>query len=228
MTTQSDTPVQLAVENGVALLTLNRPMVLNAVDIALAEALDAAVCRIEQAGEARAILLMGAGRAFCAGGDVSKFDGREPHATVAARTIAAFHPAILNLASSRLPTIAAVHGAVAGAGISLMLACDFVVAASNTRFTLAYPKIGATIDGGASWFLPRLVGLRKAKELALLSETIDSATALTLGLLNRVVELGALPNVARSFASQIAAGPTAAFGAIKNRHCPGSLNKLGL
>ena len=106
-------------------------------------------------------------------------------------------------------------GAAAGAGIGLMLACDFVVAAPTDPFTLAYPKIGAAIDGGASWFLPRLVGTRKAKELAFLSDPFDGTEAEQLGLVTRLVSPETLQDEALRFCATLAAGPTEAFGAIK-------------
>ena len=212
--TQAD-PIRFEVSGGVAVLTLDRPATLNAIDADFARALGAAIGRAEVTDGVRALVLRGAGSAFCAGGDVSKFNGREPHADVAGRAMFHFHPAVLKLASARLPTVAAVHGAVAGAGIGLMLACDFVVAAANARFTLAYPKIGATIDGGASWFLPRLVGLRKAKELTMLSEHFDATMAEKLGLVNRVVAVEAFDEETAAFARKLAAGPTAAYATIK-------------
>jgi 2-(1,2-epoxy-1,2-dihydrophenyl)acetyl-CoA isomerase len=164
----------------------------------------------------RALLLKGAGRAFCAGGDVSKFDGTEPFEEVADRTIRLFHPAVLALANLSIPTVAAIQGAAAGAGIGLMLACDFVIATPSTRFTLAYPKIGATIDGGASWFLPRLVGTRKAKELAMLSDALDGVQAEKLGLVTRLVTPEMLEDEAIRFTQMLSQGPTEAFGAIKH------------
>ncbi|MBI1775122.1 MAG: enoyl-CoA hydratase/isomerase family protein [Proteobacteria bacterium] len=209
-------PLQISIENGLAVLTLNRPEVLNAIDVPLAQALLAAVERIETGAGVRAILLRGAGRGFCAGGDVSKFTGIDgPHAEVADRTMRHFHPAIRGLALSPVPTVAMVHGAVAGAGIGLMLACDFVVAADTARFSLAYAKIGASTDDGASWILPRLLGLRKAKELAMLSDRIDAAEALRLGLINRAVAGERLEDEAMALARRLAAGPTTAFGMIK-------------
>lgn len=208
-------PLLVAVEGGLAVLTLNRPEALNAVDVPLASALGAAMEMIERTPGIRAILLGAAGRAFCAGGDVARFTGAEPHADVADRTMRHFHPAVLRLARSPLPSVAMVQGAVAGAGVGLMLACDFVVAADTVRLSLAYSKIGASTDGGASWILPRLVGTRKAKELALLSERIDAAEALRLGLVNRVVTPDRLEEEARSLAGRLAEGPTRAFAAIK-------------
>jgi 2-(1,2-epoxy-1,2-dihydrophenyl)acetyl-CoA isomerase len=208
--------VRTEIAEGVAKITLDRPEVLNAIDVGLAAALFEAVGSADDDPAARAILLNGAGRAFCAGGDISMFDGTQQHGEVAHRTIAAFHPAILRLATSTKPSIAAVHGAVAGAGVSLMLACDFAIAAKDTRFSLAYPRIGATIDGGASWFLPRLLGRRRAKELALLSESFDAPAALALGLVTRVVPAGDIQMEAINFGARLAAGPTAAFAAIKH------------
>lgn len=206
-------PVRFELIDGVAVITLDRPAVLNAINAALAGAFAEAVARAEKTAEARAILLRGAGRAFCAGGDVSTFQG-DPVRTVE-RTISRFHPAIERLACSPLPTVAAVHGAVAGAGLSLMLACDFAIATADARFTLAYPKIGATIDGGASWFLPRLVGVRKAKELALLAERFDADTALAQGLVNRVVPAADFEIETMTFARALASGPTKAYATIK-------------
>jgi 2-(1,2-epoxy-1,2-dihydrophenyl)acetyl-CoA isomerase len=129
--------------------------------------------------------------------------------------MAQFHPTVLKLARSRLPSVAAVHGIVAGAGVGVMLACDLVIAGAGTRFTLAYPKIGASVDGGASWFLPRVVGTRKAKELALLSETFDAETAQRIGLVNRVVADDRVQSDAMQLAKQLATGPSAAFAQIK-------------
>lgn len=212
--TSSETLV-ITLDGGMAILTLNRPAVLNAIDVAAAKALLSAIDQIEKRGDIRAILLRGEGRGFCAGGDVSTFTGAEPHATVADRTMAVFHEAVLRLARSPIPSVAAVHGAVAGAGIGLMLACDFVLAAESARFSLAYTKIGASIDGGASWFLPRLVGSRKAKELVLLSERIDAAEAARLGIVNRVVATDDLAAEAVQLARRLVDGPTAAFGEIK-------------
>jgi 2-(1,2-epoxy-1,2-dihydrophenyl)acetyl-CoA isomerase len=113
------------------------------------------------------------------------------------------------------PVIAVVHGAVAGFGLSLMLACDFALAADNAYFTMAYCHIGLSPDGGATWSLPRLVGLRKATELALLGERFDARTAATLGLVNRVVPLAELNREAELLAARLAAGPAAALARTK-------------
>ncbi|MCO5164128.1 MAG: enoyl-CoA hydratase-related protein [Mesorhizobium sp.] len=211
---QSPVTVQFEIRQAVAFVTLDRPEVLNGIDVPLARALGQA---IDQAldGAARCIVLRGAGRAFCAGGDVSRFDGSVPFATVADRTMSTFHPVILKLANVGLPTVAAVHGAVAGAGLGLMLACDFAIAASGTRFTPAYPKIGATIDAGMSWFLARALGTRKARVLAMLADTFDAEAAMQMGLVNRVVPAEALAVEAEAFGQRLASGPTAAYATIK-------------
>jgi 2-(1,2-epoxy-1,2-dihydrophenyl)acetyl-CoA isomerase len=209
-----DQLVLVDIADGIATVTLNRPEVMNAIDVATATALREAIETAEKS-DARVLLLTGSGRAFCAGGDVSIFSKSEDHADVAERTMAQFHPAVLKLAQSRLPSVAAIHGAAAGAGISLMLACDFAVAAARTRFTLAYPKIGASLDGGASWFLPRLLGTRKAKELAMLSETFDASTAERLGLVNRIVPDESIHAEAKQLARQLMEGPGAAYAEIK-------------
>lgn len=211
----SEEPVLFELHDGVAAITLNRPSVLNGIDPVLADALGEAIRRADASPAVRAILLSGAGRAFCAGGDLSRFDGSAPFSAVADQSMSVFHPVVRTLATLPIPTVAAVHGAVAGAGLGLMLACDFALAASGTRFTLAYPRIGATIDAGASWFLARALGTRKAKELAMLAETFDAGAAHDLGLVNRVIPAERLHDEALDFAGRLAAGPTAALGAIK-------------
>jgi 2-(1,2-epoxy-1,2-dihydrophenyl)acetyl-CoA isomerase len=210
----SDQPVLLEVAGGIATITLNRPKALNAIDVAMASELHKAVERAEGCS-ARALLLKGAGQAFCAGGDVSAFYETSDHARVAGQTMAQFHPSILKLAHCRLPCVAAVHGAAAGAGIGLMLACDFVIAAEGTRFNLAYAKIGASPDGGTSWFLSRALGTRRSKELAFLSENFDASCAERIGLVNRAVPNDMLEREALSLTRRLAEGPSAALAETK-------------
>lgn len=211
----NEEPILLEHRGAVASITLNRPLVLNGIDEGLAAELGEAIERATELPSVRAVLLSGAGRAFCAGGDLSRFDGGEKFGAVAERTMSVFHPVVRRIATLPVPTVVAVHGAVAGAGIGLMLACDFVLAATGTRFTLAYPRIGGTIDAGASWFLVRALGTRKAMELAILAETFDADAAHGLGLVNRVVPTDALGEEAFAFSERLATGPTAAYGAIK-------------
>jgi 2-(1,2-epoxy-1,2-dihydrophenyl)acetyl-CoA isomerase len=213
---ESSTSVLLAVEAGIATLTLNRPEVLNAFDAEMAETFLARIEMIAARDDVRVVLLKGEGRGFCAGGDVSQFTrGGDPQAAIRA-IIDPLHKGLRLLDSLTQPSVACVHGAVAGAGFSLALACDLAVAAENAKFTLAYARIGATPDGSGTYHLPRIVGMKKAKELALLADTIDAGEALRLGLVNRVVPLDMLPVAATQLATRLANGPTLAYGRIKS------------
>ncbi|WP_043114942.1 enoyl-CoA hydratase/isomerase family protein, partial [Pseudacidovorax intermedius] len=129
--------------------------------------------------------------------------------------IGPLHEALQLLATLDLPVVAQVHGVAAGAGLSLMLQADFVLAAKGTRFNLAYVNIGASCDVGASWALPRWVGLRRALEIALLGDMLDTEAAERMGLINRVVEADALPAEALALAQRLAAGPTRALGQLR-------------
>lgn len=212
---QAESPVLLAIEQTVATVTLNRPRVLNAIDPHMARSLADAIERIARDGTARALLLRGEGRAFCAGGDVACFAVEDPAATVEA-IIDPFHAALRALDALKLPTLAAVQGPVAGAGFSLAMACDLCIAADDAIFTMAYSRIGASPDGSATYRLPRLVGERKALELAMLAEPAHAPEALTLGLVNRVVPAASLQSEAISLARRLAQGPTAAYARIKH------------
>jgi 2-(1,2-epoxy-1,2-dihydrophenyl)acetyl-CoA isomerase len=215
MSNPSD-PIILTVDTGVAVLRLNRPTVLNAFDAAMAEAFLARIEDIAARDNVRAILIKGEGRGFCAGGDVAEFTGGgDPEAAIEA-IIQPLHAGLRILDSLKQPSVACLHGAVAGAGFSLALACDLAIAAENAKFTLAYARIGATPDGSGTFHLPRLVGMRKAKELALLAETIDAAEALRLGLINRVVPADTVEAEAMALARRLANGPTQAYGRIKS------------
>lgn len=129
--------------------------------------------------------------------------------------IGPLHAAMLRLAELRAPTLACLHGAVAGAGFSLALACDLAIAAEDARFSMAYARIGATPDASGTFHLPRLLGMRKARELALLGETLGADEALRLGLVNRVVPPAELSAQAQALAERLAAGPTRAYGRIR-------------
>lgn len=220
---QAESPVLLAIEHAVAIITLNRSRVLNAIDEHMAQALADALGRIARDGTARVLLLRGEGRAFCAGGDVARFSEEDPAAAVEA-IIDPFHAALRALDALKLPTLAAVQGPVAGAGFSLALACDLCIAADDAVFTMAYARIGASPDGSATYRLPRLVGERKALELAMLAEPVRAPEALTLGLVNRVVPAADLAGEALALARQLAQGPTTAYARIKHlvRHALGN------
>ena len=218
--TDTAPPVLLIREGAVAWIRFNRPTVLNALDEPTAAALrDACRSVAEEGGRGptRVLAIAGNGRGFMAGGDVGRFNDDPASAPeVAGAIIAHLHESLRILDRLDVPVLAAVHGPVAGAGMSLACAADLCIAADDARFTMAYARIGATPDGSGSYHLPRLVGLRRAMELAMLSDVIDAAEALRVGLVNRVVPAAALAGEAAALAARLAAGPTAAYAGIRH------------
>lgn len=206
-------PLKFWREGAVAHLRFNRPGVLNAIDSATASAFLDACRSLRDDPDLRVVVISGEGRAFMAGGDIAQF--RDAPDTIPATLIEPLHEALQILTALRAPVLASVHGAVAGAGMSLALACDLAIAADNTRFNLAYVNLGTSCDLGASWSLPRIVGLRKALEIALLSETIDAGTARELGLVNKVVAADQLAQETAQLAARLAAGAPAGQGMLK-------------
>jgi 2-(1,2-epoxy-1,2-dihydrophenyl)acetyl-CoA isomerase len=199
-------------DGAVATIVLNRPDRLNAIDADAAHALLDACRRAERDEGVRAIVIAGEGRAFLAGGDVGAFHAAGDGVQEMVRgLIGVLEETIAVLDRARMPVIARVQGAVAGAGMSLMLAADVVVAADDAKLAFAYGAIGTTPDGGLSWSLPRAVGLRKAMDIALLGEPIDASEALRLGLVSRVVPRDELEAATAQVAGRLAAGPTQAY-----------------
>lgn len=207
--------VSVEVADRVARLTLNRPEAGNALNIELANELAAAAEGLH-GSDIGAVILTGAGKAFCVGGDLKwMYDQGDAVRDAVLRLATRFHDGIEALATLDAPVISAVRGAAAGGGMSLAIAADIVVAAESARFTMAYTAIGFSPDGGSSWTLPRLVGLRKAAELMLFNERLEPEAARALGLVNRVVSDEALDAEVDALARQFADGPTAALGAVK-------------
>ena len=212
--------VLLTRDGHVPTLTLNRPHDLNVLDHAMVEALVAHTTAIAGDDSLRVVVLRGAGRHFMAGGDIRSFAARLGEAPAArsegfAQLIGHLHAAIEHLHRMPHPVVGRVHGAVAGFGLSLMNACDLVVAADDAYFASAYRQIGLTPDGGGTWSLPRIVGLRKALEIYLLSERFDAREAARIGLVNRVVDAAMLDETVHAFAQSIATGPAVALRNIK-------------
>lgn len=209
-------PVMLERDGAVARIRFNRPDVLNALDTPSAEALLDICQQIAADPTVRVVVIAGAGRVFMAGGDVTEFSGaaavRSPRID---GLIEKLHRSIEILTGLRCPVLASVHGAVAGAGVSIALAADLAIAAENAIFNLAYAKLGASPDGSSSWSLPRMVGVRKAMEIAMLSENIRADEAQRLGIVNRVVPEDALEAETDALAVRLASGPTFAYGKIK-------------
>ncbi|HEX2332731.1 MAG TPA: enoyl-CoA hydratase [Burkholderiales bacterium] len=216
----SETAVQSTTAAGVCTLTLNRPAALNALNQELAGGLRDAVLAAEEDQSARCLVIRG-GEHFMAGGDLKWFDdlvrSRPPaqNRIEFERFAGEVHTVIVSLRRMPKPVVASVRGAAAGFGMSLMMACDLVVAADSAYFSLAYSLIGASPDGGSTFALPRIVGAKKAMEIALLSERFDAATAERLGLVNRVVPASSLDEETTRLAARLAAGPTAVYARTK-------------
>lgn len=212
----SDATLLFDVEGPIARIRFNRPRALNALDRTMAEGLLRICKTIRTAPDIRVVVFSGEGRAFMAGGDLDYFHADLSAAAQAAPTVIdPLHEALSILTSLPQLVIASLHGAVAGAGVSLGLACDLSIAAEGTRFNLAYARIGASPDGSASWSLPRMVGLHKALELSLLAETFEAMEALRLGIVSRVVPAQALVAETEALAQRLAAGPSFAYAKTK-------------
>jgi 2-(1,2-epoxy-1,2-dihydrophenyl)acetyl-CoA isomerase len=199
--------VELTVEDGIAHIRFRRPERLNALDLAMTTGFRAVVGKVVADPEVRVVVLSGEGRAFMAGGDLAYLKAATNRPRAARELIAPIHEALVALNASGLPVLAAIQGAVAGAGLSLALFADIVLAAEDARLNMAYLKVGAPTDCGGAWSLTRLVGPRKAMEIALLCEPMDAAQALALGLVNRVVANADLKAETHALAARIASGP---------------------
>ena len=204
------------VTDGVGTITLNRPDAMNSLDLATKIALrDAAVAASEDAA-VRVIVLAGTGRAFCVGQDLKEHAAALEAGNGLERTVELhYNPLLRALTGAPKPVIAAVNGVAAGAGAALAFAADLRIASDKAAFNLAFANIGLTADSGASWTLPRLVGPAKAVELLMLPETIKIDEAAALGLVHRVVASDELDATVAELAARMAAGPTAAYAAIK-------------
>lgn len=202
-------PVSTVTKDGVRRITLNRPSRLNAVTAAMGEALLAAfeACA---ATEVRAVLLTGAGRGFRAGQDLSDRDPakRDGPPDLGATLDALCNPLIRRIRGLNKPVICAVNGVAAGAGATIALACDIVLAARSARFIQAFAKIGLTPDAGGSWLPPRLLGDARAKALAMTAEPVSAEQAEAWGLIWRCVDDDALASEAEALAARLASGPT--------------------
>ena len=208
--------VKLERAAGVATLTLHRPDAYNALDLALGRELFQASIELDEDPGVRCIVVTGSGKAFCAGGDVKSFvDNLERIGAHIKELTTYLHGAISRLCRSDKPVIMAVNGVAAGGGFSLALSGDLVVAAESAKFTMAYSRIAATPDGSSSYFLPRLVGLRRALELYLTNRPLTARESLDWGMITRVVPDAELAASVSALARELAQGPSKAFGAAK-------------
>jgi 2-(1,2-epoxy-1,2-dihydrophenyl)acetyl-CoA isomerase len=214
--------------DGVTTITLNRPDALNSLDTVTKIALRVALEATEQDPRARAIVLAGAGRAFCGGQDLREhataLENADKNAPAGNLSTVREHynPVALLLAGSRLPVVAAVRGMAAGAGASLAFLADFRIGGPKTAFLMAFANVGLAGDTGVSWSLPRLVGHAKATELLMLAEPVRAQAAFELGLLTRLVDDDEqVLSAAQELAARLAHGPTVAYGQIKRQLAAG-------
>lgn len=210
--------IQVEIRDAVGVITLNRPESLNALNTQVAQEFQAAMAELRERG-ARAIILTGAGRAFCAGGDLREMQKMaESEGKVEAffdEPLQLLNDCMLLIRRTPLPIIAAVNGAASGGGCNLALACDFVVAGESARFNQAFIRIGLVPDCGGTFILPRLVGWKRAAEMMMTGDVVKAPRALEMGMINAVVPDGELMTHAMAMGERLAEAPTAAIGQIK-------------
>jgi len=221
--------VNYELSDAVAIVTFNRPDALNALSLGLTRDLEAAIRKAIE-DEARAIVLTGAGRAFCSGGDLREMHSMwQKEGRIEAfmeEPLKALHDVIRLIRETPIPFVAAVQGVCAGAGTNFALACDIVFAAENASFNEAFVRIGLSPDCGGSFFLPRAVGEKLAAEIFMTGETISAERAFAIGMINRVVPAENLMNEAQAMAKRLALAPTAAIGRIKRMLNASTSNNL--
>jgi 2-(1,2-epoxy-1,2-dihydrophenyl)acetyl-CoA isomerase len=204
------------VKEGVARITFNRPDAANALDMQMALDLMHASIQASEDQAVRAVLITGAGKMFSGGGDLKSFAAQGAALPGHLKEVALYlHAAISRFVRMDAPVVAAVNGAAGGAGMSLCLFADLVLAAESAKFTLAYTRAGLSPDGGSTYFLPRIVGVRRALELALTNRVLTAREAAEWGIVTRVVADAELLTEADALARQLAAGATRAYGAAK-------------
>ena len=213
-------PVLSEVKDGIGSITVNRPEALNALTPEMTEGLIEATGRFERDPAVRCVVLRGAGEHFMAGGDIKGFlksleEDRAGHVARLEMRVVKAHQTIYHLRRMGKPVLASVRGAAAGFGLSLVLAADLAIAAEDAFFTLAYRHIGLSADGGATYFLPRIVGERRALEIALLGERFSAERAREIGILNWVVPRVRLAEETMAIARRLADGPTVALARAK-------------
>ena len=205
-----------AVKDAVATITLNRPEAYNALNLALGRDLFHAALEADEDRAVRCIVVTGAGKAFCAGGDVKDFADNPDRIGIVIKELTTYlHGAVSRLARAQKPVVMAVNGVAARGGLSFALSGDLVVAAESAKFSMAYSKIAASPDGSSSYFLPRMIGLRRALELHYTNRVLSAREAMDWGLVNRVHPDVEFPGAVAALAHELAQGPTLAFGRAK-------------
>ena len=202
-------------DEGLMTLTLVRPEAGNAMDGQCSIELREAAMRCGLREDVRAVLIRGEGRDFCFGGDLQFMGGADDVPWAIRSTVVDFHLAILQFATMTAPVVVAVNGAAAGAGLALAAVGDYVIGADNAKFAFAYDAVGLSGDGGVSWTLPRLIGMRAYKDIVFGGRRVSAEEALKIGLLSEIIAASDLDAAALAHARRLAAGPTQAYGAIK-------------
>jgi 2-(1,2-epoxy-1,2-dihydrophenyl)acetyl-CoA isomerase len=219
--------IQLRKRGGVAEIALDRPDALNAINLEMARDLMFAAMECDQDPEVRCVVLTGSGKAFCAGGDLGEFaDAGETAPALLKELTSYLHAAISRFARMDAPLIAAVNGVAAGAGMSLVCVADLAFAAKSARFTAAYHNVGLTPDASCTYYLARLVGLRRAQELLYTSRVLSADEAAEWGFINAALEDRDLPSQINMIAERLAMAPTWAIGRAKNLLLAGTNDTL--
>ncbi|WP_414635600.1 enoyl-CoA hydratase-related protein [Actinophytocola sp.] len=224
----TDAPLLTEDADGVRTLTLNRPDAFNSLTLQLKNDLLTALRAAATDEAVRAVVITGAGRAFCGGQDlkehVALLNANDP--APLSTVVEHYNPIIATITGMPKPVIAAVNGMAAGAGASLAYACDLRVAASSAKFLMAFANVGLTADSGASWTLPRLIGYGRAMEMMLLAAPVTAEAALAIGMVTQVVADGETLTTAQALAARMAAGPTTAYAKIKEALLSGAAGTL--
>jgi 2-(1,2-epoxy-1,2-dihydrophenyl)acetyl-CoA isomerase len=208
--------ITLQLEQGLATLTLNRPDQANAMNPLMAKELSDAATRLAEQSDLRCVLIRSTGKLFCAGGDIAEFAEAGQEVGRLIRTMAGdLHIAISRLTRLDAPVVCAVQGTAAGAGLSLCVAADLAIAVDTAKFTSAYTKAGLSPDGSSTYFLPRRIGDRKARELMLTNRVLSAEEAVSWGLINQAVPAESFESAVAQCVGEVMSGPTRAFGSVK-------------
>ena len=209
--------LDFSISNNIATITLNRPENANALNPIMAKELSNMAIECDENKDIRAVIIEGSGKMFCAGGDLKAFSDAGDSAPALIKQMAGdLHIAISRFSRMDAPTIAATNGTAAGAGFSIAISADVVISTKSAKFVMAYTNAGLSPDGSSTYFLPRRIGDRRARELMLTNRVLSAEEALDWGLINKIVDQKNLSTTTRELAEEFASGPTLAYGKVKN------------